>query len=631
MSLNPKPPGAFKRFFAKLSRIAEGIRKVFITVAVFGGVAAFSFGIYMGVSQSRGKVEPKSVLVLAPQGEMADELSKSPTSLVSELAGAGGGKGVLLRDWVEALEKAAKDERIERAILLLDDFDGAGLATLREAAAAIETFKASGKPIIAWGAMYDQRRYYLASHASKVYVHPMGEVLIEGVGRQGKHYRDALKRLGVEPNLIKGGAFKSAGEVYANNAPSKEALEADKYLLDAVWGVYMQGIERARKLPEGHITKSIEALPGALTAVKGNISQLALDWKFADEVKTFEDIRKTLMTEVGEDKDGKTFRQTSMDAYVKNVRERVKGEHVAVIVASGEIGDGDAPSGKIGGKSTSRLIRDVVADKNVKAIVLRVDSPGGSAYGSELIRHQLEVARAAGKPVVVSMGDLAASGGYWISMSSDRVIADPATITGSIGVFGLLPSADGAMAKLSIGTGGYKTTWLAGGYDFRQPLDPRVRELVQQGINHIYAEFIGKTATARKLDVAAVDGIAQGRVWTGQQALDRKLVDQVGSLKDAIAAARELAKADAALPFRYRTAKPSSPLAAVLEMLRGQIAAWVGASVADAAQESASLAGLRLTDPVTREVASDLLWLRALVEGRKPYDAVAHCLCEPAL
>lgn len=630
MSFFAKTKALLSRIGSKLSRIAETIRKVFITVAVFGAVAGFSIGIYIGLSQGKAKVEPKSVLVLAPEGEMVEEKVGGRSAALDQVTG-GGGKGVLLRDWVEALEKAAKDERIDRAILLLDDFEGAGLATLREAAAAIETFKASGKPIIAWGAMYDQRRYYLASHASKVYVHPMGGVLIEGLGRQRNYYRDALARLGVQPNLIRVGQFKSAGEVYANNAPSKEALEADKFLIDGIWSLYMQGIEKARKLPEGHVTKSIEALPGALAAVKGSPSKLALEWKWADEVKTYEEVRQMLMKEVGEDKDGKTFKQTSLATYVKDVRKRVKGEHVAVIVASGEIGDGDAPSGSIGGKSTSRLIREVAADKNVKAIVLRVDSPGGSAYGSELIRHQLELARAAGKPVVVSMGDLAASGGYWIAMSADRVIADPATITGSIGVFGLLPTADGAMAKLSIGTGGYRSTWLAGGYDWRQPLDPRVREMVQQGINHIYDDFIGRAAEARKLETKALDQVAQGRVWTGQQALERKLIDQVGSLKDAIAAAREIAKGDASLPVRYRTVKPSTPLAAVLDMLNAKVSAWVGGAVEEAVDRDATLAALRVVDPVAREVAGDLVWLREMVSARKPYGAVVHCLCESGL
>lgn len=618
------------RIGAKLNRIAEAIRKVFVTVAVFGAIIGFGIGISLGLSQGRGKVEPKSVLVLAPEGELVEEKAGGRDAILGQVTG-GGGKGVLLRDWVEALEKAAKDERIDRAILLLDDFDGAGLPTLREAAAAIETFKASGKPIIAWGAMYDQRRYYLASHASKVYVHPMGGVLIEGMGRQRNYYRDALARLGVQPNLIRVGQFKSAGETFANNAPSKAALEADKYLIDGIWTLYMQGIEKARKLPEGHVMKSIDALPAALTAVKGNTSQLALDWKWVDEVKTYEEIRQMLVKEVGEDKDAKTFKQTSLAAYVKDVRKRVKGEHVAVIVASGEIGDGDASPGSIGGKSTSRLIREVAADKDVKAIVLRVDSPGGSAYGSELIRHQLELARAAGKPVVVSMGDLAASGGYWISMSADRVIADAATITGSIGVFGLLPTAEGAMAKLSIGTGGYRSTWLAGGYDWRQPLDPRMRELVQQGINHIYDDFIGRTATARKLDVKAVDDIAQGRVWTGQQALDRKLIDQVGSLKDALAAAREIAKVDASLPVRYRTAKPSSPLAAILEALNARVSTWLGGAVDEAVDRNATLSALKIADPVARDVAGDLLWLREMISARKPYGSVVHCLCEPGL
>jgi protease-4 len=273
------------------------------------------------------------------------------------------------------------------------------------------------------------------------------------------------------------------------------------------------------------------------------------------------------------------------------------------------------------------MIRAAAEDKDVKAIVLRVNSPGGSAFGSELIRDQLDLARRAGKPVVVSMGDVAASGGYWISMASDRVIADPATITGSIGVFAMLPTAEGLMAKLSVNTGGYATTWLAGAYDVRRPLDPRVEEIVQSAIGNIYAEFIGKAAAARKMDPVKVDAVAQGRIWTGQQALGHGLVDQVGGLKDAVAAARQLAKAgDRELPFRYVGREPSR-FEALLDLLAGRIAASVLAAV----HEEVPLAGTLLAGPVPQEVAADLHWVWDLVEGRKAYDAAVHCLCRPAL
>ena len=269
-------------------------------------------------------------------------------------------------------------------------------------------------------------------------------------------------------------------------------------------------------------------------------------------------------------------------------------------------------------------------DDDVKAIVLRVNSPGGSAYGSDLVRQQLEIARAAGKPVVVSMGDVAASGGYWISMSSDRVIADPATITGSIGVFAMLPTAEGLMGKLSLNTGGYRTHWLAGAYDPRRPLDPRFKSLVESGIGRIYDDFIGKAAAARRMEPARVDAVARGRIWTGQQALEHGLIDQVGSLAQAVEAASRLARADGpVLPARYWGQEPSR-MQALWDLLGTRAAqAWGVAMQQELAE--LGLPGLLAADPLARQLAADLGWLREVLAGRQPFEAVTHCLCQPAL
>jgi protease-4 len=623
-SLITAPFRFLKWLFGRLFSLMDAGRRIAVNLFFLGLIAG---AVVLAVLSGRSDVKPKSVLVLAPEGPMVEEMPKGLRDTAFAQLQGDGPKGVLLRDWVEGLEKAARDERIDRVLLVLDQFEGAGLPTLREAAAAIETFKASGKQVVAWGANFDQRQYYLAAHASKVYLHPMGVVMIEGIGRQRNYYKDALDRLGIKANLVRVGQFKSAGEPFVANAPSKEALEAEAHVYDAIWKLYMSGIEKARKLPEGAITSGIDALPGSLVAARGNAAKLALDGKLVDEIRTFEDLRQSLIREVGKDEKAKTFRQANLRTFLADVRKPVVGERVAIVVAQGEIGDGTAPAGRIGGRSTAKMIREAADDKAVKAIVLRVNSPGGSAFGSELIRDQLELARRAGKPVVVSMGDVAASGGYWISMSSDRVIADPATITGSIGVFGMLPTAEGLMAKLSVNTGGHATTWLADAYDVRKPLDPRVTELVQSVIGNIYAEFTGKTAAARRMDVAKVDAVAQGRIWTGQQALGHGLVDQVGGLQDAVASARQLAKAgDKELPFRYVGREPSK-----FEALVDLFASRIGARVGDAMQEQAPLAGLLMADPASREVAADLHWLGDLLAGRKAFDAVVHCLCRPAI
>ena len=610
-----------------LFRLLEGGRRWalnLLSLAVVVGLVAAA------VSALKSPVEPGSVLVLAPKGRMTEETPAAQgPSLVLRAAGEEG-PGVRLRDWVLALEKAARDERISRVLLMLDDFEGAGLPTLREAAAALEAFKASGKPVIAWGAQYDQRGYYLAAHATQVVLHPMGMVRLEGLGRQRMYYKDALDRLGIQANLVRVGEFKSAGEPYVANAPSPQALQAEAHVYDAVWKLYAQGVEKARKLPEGSITQGIEALPGTLLRLRGDTARLAQESRLVDALQGFEELRATLRKEVGPAQDKTTFRQVGLKAYLDDVREPVRGAHVAVVVAEGEIGAGQAPAGRIGGLSTSRLIRKVAHDDDVKAIVLRVNSPGGSAYGSDLVRQQLEIARAAGKPVVVSMGDVAASGGYWISMSSDRVIADPATITGSIGVFAMLPTAEGLMGKLSLNTGGYRTHWLAGAYDPRRPLDPRFKSLVESGIGRIYDDFIGKAAAARRMEPARVDAVARGRIWTGQQALEHGLIDQVGSLAQAVEAASRLARADGpVLPARYWGQEPSR-MQALWDLLGTRAAqAWGVAMQQELAE--LGLPGLMAADPLARQLAADLGWLREVLAGRQPFEAVTHCLCQPAL
>jgi protease-4 len=293
---------------------------------------------------------------------------------------------------------------------------------------------------------------------------------------------------------------------------------------------------------------------------------------------------------------------------------------VGVIVAEGEIIDGSAPPGRVGGRSTADLIRRARDDKQVKAIVLRVDSPGGSAFGSELVRRELELTRAAGKPVVVSMGDVAASGGYWISMAADEVIADEATITGSIGVFALLPTAERALDKVGVATGGYTTTWLAGAYDPRRPLDERFAGLVQQAVNRIYADFTAKAAAARKVTPERIDAVGEGRVWTGRQALERGLVDRVGSFGDALGAAATRAGLDEGYRVAYLEREPGR-FERVLSML-GDTASRVADRPVDLA---AWLAGPPV--PAAREVREDLAWLAGIADRREPFAAIAHCLC----
>ena len=626
------------------SAVHRGLLKVsgWITqsfrIALVLGVVLYAAGIGWFVFYAdKVSLENHTVLVLDLKGSLVDEAPGGlKDRVVGELQG-NASNAIRLRDFVMTLELAAKDNRIDRALLKLDDFQGGGFVSLREASSAIEKFKASGKSVVAWSTMYDQRQYYLAAHANQVLVHPMGGVLIEGFGRPRNYYKDALDKLGISANLIRVGKFKSAGEPFVLNAPSQDALEAERPVFDALWSLYTQGVEKSRQLPPGSIAQNIARLPDALLDVKGDSAQLAVNWKWVDGLQSFGSLRDTLAKEVGIDKDIQSFRQVGWKEYLNSEVKKVKGDHIAVVVAQGEIGDGRAPPGKIGGVSTAEIIRKAANDDEVKAIILRVNSPGGSALGSELVREQLQVARDKGKPVVVSMGDVAASGGYWISLAADTVIADPATITGSIGVFAILPTGEGLMHKIGVSTGGYQTTWLAGAGDPRKSLDPRMQKLVQSGVEHIYADFTGKVSAARGMDLAKVDEVAQGRIWTGEQAAQHKLVDRAGSFSDAVdEARRKVAKSEStlsdtakSLPIRY-VGPRTSPLERLAQRFIERIGFSVGGQFAlPFWNRWGQGSGVDLT--VLNSVGQDFWWLQDMLSKRQAFDAVTHCFCERSL
>ena len=343
--------------------------------------------------------------------------------------------------------------------------------------------------------------------------------------------------------------------------------------------------------------------------------------KLVDGLKTRDELRALLIARGAKDDERKTFRQISFAEYLGRLKPKATGDAVGVVVAEGEIVDGMAPAGVVGGLSTSALIRKARDDDRIKAIVLRVNSPGGSVFGSELVRRELEVTRAAGKPVVVSMGDLAASGGYWISTSADEVIADAGTVTGSIGVFGLLPTADKAFDKLGVHVDGVTTTWLGGARDMRRPLDPRFGDLVQSSIDHIYADFTGKVAKARKTTPEKIDAVAQGRVWTGAQALERGLVDRLGSYGDALDSAATRAKLDKDYRIIYLERDPGR-FARLVEMFEATVARVVGDGLAQ------SFAGLGVPALAAGDLARDVGGLLDVATAKRPFAAVVHCLCE---
>jgi protease-4 len=564
----------------------------------------------------------KTALVLNLKGRINEQRAGNlRESLLGEARGEVTHK-TQLRDVLAVLDTAAKDPSIAHAVLALDDFEGAGLATLREVAAALERFKASGKPVFAWGSNYDQRQYYLASHATEVFLHPMGLVHMRGFGQLRNYYRDALDKLGVSVNLIRVGTYKSFAEPYIANAPSEAARQADGFLYDGLWSTYTAGVEKARKLPAGGVMAYINEAPQRLTAAGGDPAKAALASKLVDALKTPDELNQLMIERGAKEDKGKRFRQVSFDEYLGRAKPRFIGDAVGVVVAEGEIVDGIAPAGTVGGLSTAELIRKAREDDAIKAVVLRVNSPGGSAFGSELVRRELELTRASGKPVVVSMGDVAASGGYWISMAADEVIADAGTITGSIGVFALLPSADKALDKLGVHADGVSNTWLGNAGDPRRPMDPRFTALLQTLISHVYTDFTGRAAAARKTTPAKIDEVGQGRVWTGTQAKERGLVDTIGSFGDALKSAATRAK----LADGYRVAyieRDPGRLARLIDSFSTQAAGML------AAQFDLRLVTAGVPPRVLRDVQQELGWLAEMGERGKPFMALTHCLCTP--
>lgn len=485
-----------------------------------------------------------NALVLAPKGTIVDQLSGGGPSPSALLTG-GPADETLLRDMVETIERAGEDDRIDVLVLDLSKLQSAGISKLQELGAALVAFRGNDKKIIATADSYSQAAYYLAAHADEIYMHQMGEVSIIGLGRYHTYYKDALDRFEVQWHIFRVGKYKSAVEPYIRNDMSAEAREADLEWMGDLWTAYLADVSAARGLDAATLLDYAEHYDDHVVRASGDSAVAAVSLGLVDAVGGRDLVRDRLIALVGEDEKKHDFHRVDADEYLAFARDESPrprtGSKVAVIVARGAIMDGEQPPGSIGGDSTAELIRKARLDEDVKALVLRVDSGGGSAFASEIIRREFELARASGKPVVVSMGSVAASGGYWISTASDEIWASPTTITGSIGIFGMFPSFDKALASnVGIHSDGVGTTKFAD-VSPQRSLEPAVARALQSGIEHGYQEFLARVAQARNMTPEQVDVIAQGRVWSGADAHAAGLVDQLGGLGDAIASAAKRA------------------------------------------------------------------------------------------
>ena len=539
-----------------IARIAIGLWDTvnFTRRLVFNLLFLAVLVIVLAVMFGGGKLAPlseRSTLVVAPEGRLVEQYSCDPLSRsFARATNSNDCREVRLRDMLRALDSARTDKRIERVALHLDELEPSGFASLREVAAAIAKVKAAGKQVVAFGDNYSQAQYLLAAQANEIYLDPMsqGGVMLEGLASYRQYFREALQdKLGVDMHLFKVGEYKSAAEPYILDAASPESKEADLFWMNDIWQRMLADAGKARGIAPATLAAQADALAEQVAAVKGDLAQLALNQKLVDGLKTREQV-EDLLTERGvadENADG-GFRHVAMDTYLQHLDGAVPQAdmrpQVAVVVAEGAIAGGELPPGQVGGESTSALLRDAREDESVKAVVLRVNSPGGEVFASEQIRREVAALKQAGKPVVVSMGDVAASGGYWISMNADRIYADPSTITGSIGIFGLFPTIDRGLGKIGVRTDGVGTAKYAGAFDITRPLDPGVATTVQSVIEKGYRDFTGKVAQARGRSVQQIDEVARGRVWSGAQAKERGLVDVLGGLDAAVADAAARAK-----------------------------------------------------------------------------------------
>ena len=575
-----------------------------------------------------GPLPGDNTLVLAPEGRLVEQYTSDPVSRAVARAFGDEQLEVQLRDILRALEHARDDDRIERVYLRVDRLQPTGFASLREIASALQDVRAAGKQVVAFGENFGQAQYLLAAQADEVYLDPMGGMLLEGLGRYRAYYREGLEdKLGVDVHLFKVGEYKSAAEPYVRDDASPESKQADLFWMNDVWSRYLGDIAEARGLSAAQLAADIDDLPADIAAVDGDLAQYALSKKLVDGLMTKEQVYEMLAERgvVDEDVDA-GFRHVVMDDYLVHVMPGPVATdarpQVAVVVAEGAITGGDQPPGIVGGESTTALLRDARLDEQVEAVVLRVNSPGGEVFASEQIRREVVALQEAGKPVIASMGDVAASGGYWISMDAEKIYADPSTITGSIGIFGMFPTIDRGLDKIGVHTDGVGTTRFAGAFDITRPLDPAVGTVIQEVIEKGYADFISRVARARDKRVSEVDEVARGRVWTGEQAHARGLVDAFGGLRDAIAAAAEAAELDEG---DYRVRYVEQGMTPFEQFFTNFMTTRMGAALVGDSGFARGVVAAMLPGQARDELA---FVQRALARnGGKPVTSVAHCFC----
>lgn len=610
-----------KKIFKFIGMIFKGIWKLitFIRVALVNLIFLLSIAViyfvYFHSDTAQPTVPQQSALVLNLSGPIVEQSRyiNPMDSVTGSLLGKELPKENILFDIVETIRYAKDDDNVTGIVLALKELPETNLTKLRYIAKALNEFKASGKPIYAVGDFYNQSQYYLASYATKVYMSPDGGVLLKGYSAYSLYYKTLLEKLDVNTHVFRVGTYKSAIEPFIRDDMSDAAKESASRWLGQLWSAYVDDVSHNRQIDAKTLNPSMDTFLKELESVDGDIAKLAEKLGLVDELATRQQVRLELADVFGSDGQD-SYNALGYYEYRATMLPDMNSQShdVAVIVASGAIMDGKQPRGTVGGDTTAALLRQARNDDKVKAVVLRVDSPGGSAFASEVIRNEIEAIKQAGKPVVVSMSSLAASGGYWISMGADKILAQPTTLTGSIGIFSVITTFEKGLNDIGVYTDGVGTSPFSG-LGITTGLTDGAKDAFQMGIEHGYRRFIALVGENREMGVDAVDKIAQGRVWTGQDAMQNGLVDEIGDFDDAIAAAASLAELESY--NIYWVEEPLSATEQFIQEFMNQVQMSIGLDIQSMIPSS--------LQPVTQQLAQDS---QLLSNFNDPQGRYAFCL-----
>ncbi|HVN98900.1 MAG TPA: signal peptide peptidase SppA [Steroidobacteraceae bacterium] len=584
--------------------------------------------LIVSVRGSIPRLPERGALIVHPSGDIVEQLAGEPLQRALSEAQGESAPETLLWDLTRAIRAARTDAHIQALLIETDDLASAGQPELEELAAAIRDFRASGKKVIAHGTYFLQGQYYLAAQADEVYLDPFGFVLLPGYDLYRMYFKDAIDKLAVDVHLVRAGKFKSADEPFVRRDMSDEERQESAAFLQSLWLGYRGAVGAARHLDADAISRYADGYAAAVQKAGGDMAAVAKAAGLVTALRTDAQVEQRMAELVGGDDGKRGFQGVNSDEYLRTLRaaehtHRAAATAVGVIMASGEMYNGNQPAGTIGGESTAALLRQARQDDAIKAVVLRIDSPGGSVLAAEQIYREVQLLRAAGKPVIASMGRLAASGGYYIAAPADEIIASANTITGSIGVFATVPTFDRTLAKLGVHVDGVGTTALSGSLRLDRPLQPDIAAVLQSSVDHSYAQFVERVASGRRKTPAAIDAIAQGRVWAGRDALRLGLVDRIGGYDDAVHAAA--GRANLGKNYDVRVIEPELSFTEQLLLnARSRIAAFArGLGLGRSGLPGAALPA-RLApqlQPLERELAR---WQRL---AAIPQHTLAYCLC----